>query len=71
MIKVCIIANEAYNKNRLFNLEDRELNRDNCLLPFWALRESLWKQNIDIATSDIYLPEDCNLNSRKFIPMEE
>lgn len=51
--KASIVVEAAYQKNKLFDLSDQKLNRDNCLYPFYCLRERLRELNIDLATSDI------------------
>jgi len=62
MKKACIVSTDSfYNNNRLFALEDRIANRDNCLLPFYALKQQLKESGFDLATSDLHSVDDSEL----------
>ncbi len=62
MKKACIVtADSFYRNNRLFALDDRIANRDNCLLPFYALKQQLKESGFDLATSDLHSAEDAEL----------
>ena len=37
---ICIVVDPSYKNNKLFDLEDEKLNRDNGLLPYEMLRDS-------------------------------
>jgi alpha(1,3/1,4) fucosyltransferase len=54
MRKASLVVSSHYNNNKIFNLDDTQLNRDNCLYCFHSLKENLIKQNILLATSDIH-----------------
>lgn len=54
MKKACIFVSEAYQKNKLFDLEDVMLNRDNCMYPFYLLKEKFKKSGYDLATQDFH-----------------
>lgn len=58
MKKACIVVSSCYLNNKIFDLEDKEFNRDNCMYPFFLLRDRLREMGIDLATSDIYPPDD-------------
>ena len=59
MKKACIlVADDFYRKNRLFNLDDKVANRDNCLYPFYLLKEKFAEIGIDLATDDVHAPEE-------------
>ncbi|MDP2753825.1 MAG: glycosyltransferase family 10 [Nitrospirota bacterium] len=61
MIKASIIVHEAYTGNRLFDLTNPCLNRDDCLYPYVLLREHLAERGILLATQDKHRPEDSDL----------
>ncbi|MDG4812243.1 glycosyltransferase family 10 [Hydrogenovibrio sp. 3SP14C1] len=54
MIKASIVVPNAYQANRLFDLHNAVLNRDNCLYPFYLLKAKLLEKGYDLATSDIH-----------------
>lgn len=49
----------AYLGNRLFDLSDPILNRDDSLLPYWEIREEFRKLGIEVNTAD-FLPSKPN-----------
>jgi len=53
MKKACIVVHSIYGKNRLFNLSDKIINRDNCMYPFWLLKEKFGKNGYELSTQDI------------------
>lgn len=53
MRKICIVVSDFYQKNRLFYLGDKLVNRDNCMYPFWLLKQELKKHGYDLSTQDI------------------
>lgn len=55
MTQVCLFVEKFYQKNRIFDLEDSTANRDNCLYPYWLLKEELKKENILLETPDLCL----------------
>lgn len=61
MIKACIVTDCFYNQNRLFDISDKNNNRDNCLYPFYILKERLKEVNIVLATSDINTIKDSDI----------
>lgn len=53
MKKMCIVTQDFYLNNRLFNIEDKISNRDDCLRVFYLLKNELEKYDIDLSTYDI------------------
>jgi len=47
------VNNFLYLDNEVFNLKNKRLNRDNCLLPGVLLKYELEKQGFDLCTQDI------------------
>lgn len=60
-IKACIVVDVPYQKNKLFDRLDSAVNRDDCLLPMYFLREALKEINIDLSTQDINSVEDSEI----------
>lgn len=55
--KTCsFVVASAYQKNKLFDLSDRRLNRDDCLAHFSMLKNELELRGFQVATSDILAP---------------
>jgi alpha(1,3/1,4) fucosyltransferase len=59
--KASIVVHEAFAGNRLFDLSNPRLNRDDCLYPYALLRERLAERGVDLATQDRNRPEDSDL----------
>jgi len=53
MKKATIVVNPAYQNNKLFDLSDSIINRDNCMYPFFLLKEKLKENGYDLSTQDI------------------
>lgn len=53
MRKACIVVGETYKRNRLFDLSNIFLNRDNCLVPMAMLRTKFAENGFDLSTQDI------------------
>jgi len=53
MLRACIVTHPFYNNNRLFDINDKVSNRDNCLYHFYELKQAFYEQGIDLSTSDI------------------
>jgi hypothetical protein len=49
---------EHYLKDRLFDLSDKHLNRDDTLLPFARLRDTLRQQGVAVRTADYLKSEE-------------
>ncbi|PWE21975.1 glycosyltransferase family 10 domain-containing protein [Aliarcobacter skirrowii] len=53
MKKACIVVSKSYQNNKLFDLKDKIINRDNCMYPFWLLKKEFEKYGYDLSTGDI------------------
>ncbi|MGJ0334207.1 glycosyltransferase family 10 [Aliarcobacter cryaerophilus] len=53
MKKACIVVSKSYQNNKLFDLNDKIINRDNCMYPFWLLKKEFEKYGYDLSTDDI------------------
>lgn len=56
-----VTGNSFYNQNKIFDLSDTMRNRDNCLLPFYYLKNELKTHGFDLATSDIHSEDDADI----------
>mgnify|MGYP000091333257 CR=1 FL=1 len=56
-----VMPSDFYNKNRLFDLDDKVSNRDNCLYPYSLLKDKLYEKGYLLATSDIHDPSTSDL----------
>ena len=61
MKKVSFVVSLDYQNNRIFDLSNKFLNRDNCLYPYFLLREEFKTRGYDLLTSDICSPEQADL----------
>lgn len=61
MKKASFVVGKDYQNNKIFNLEDKNLNRDNCLLPFFLLREGFKKSGYDLITQDLLPPQSADI----------
>lgn len=61
MRKACIVVDKFYQNNKIFDINDKVVNRDNCLYFFYALKESFKKNQIDLSTNDINTIEDSDI----------
>lgn len=61
MKKASIVVTQPYTNNNLFDINNRILNRDNCLYHYYLLREEFRKNGIDLSTADINSPFDSDL----------
>lgn len=59
--KATIVVYSNYNANRLFDLNDKVINRDNCMYPFWLLKEEFKKYGYELATQDINSIEESQI----------
>ncbi len=53
MKKAAIVVSRDYDNNKLFDLSNPFLNRDNCLRPFYLLKERFKVKGYDLCTQDI------------------
>lgn len=61
MKKISFVVGRDYQLNKIFDLSNSLLNRDNCLYPFFLLREEFKKNGFDLQTSDLLAPADADL----------
>lgn len=66
MKKIAFVVGRDYQENRIFDLSNKSLNRDNCLYPFFLLKEEFKKHNYDLITSDLI-----NSNAADFVLYNE
>jgi hypothetical protein len=59
--KACIVVNDFYKKNRLFDLNDPISNKDNCLYGFSLLKRKLGNSGIELSTQDINRIEESEI----------
>lgn len=72
-MKASFVVDSALQNDRVFDLENRILNRDDCLYGFWALRNALKDLGIELHTADINSVETSDvilLNERPSRAME-
>ena len=53
MRNAALIVDDFYKRNRIFDLNDKLANRDNCLNPYFQLQKEFKKNNFILNTSDI------------------
>ena len=51
-----MIVHDSYTHDRIFDIRDPRLNRDDSLVPYWMLRENLAKHGVQLSTQDINAP---------------
>ncbi len=61
MKKISFVVGKDYLNNKIFDLNNEVLNRDDCLLPFYLLREKLNKLGYELNTQDITPPSKAEL----------
>ncbi|OEC59561.1 glycosyltransferase family 10 domain-containing protein [Pseudomonas sp. ENNP23] len=61
MKKASLVVSDFYNGNKIFDVDDIEVNRDSCLSFFYELKASFRKRGYDLATSDIHFPMDSDV----------
>ena len=61
MRKAAIVVDSVYANNKLFDLSNKFLNRDDCLKSFYLLREELKHFDYDLCTHDIHNVDDSEL----------
>lgn len=75
MKKACIVVSEVYQKNKLFDLQDTIINRDNCMFPFHLLKVQMLAKGYNLATNDINLIEESEIviynEMPKILPNDE
>ncbi|PAV02401.1 hypothetical protein CBG25_11075 [Arsenophonus sp. ENCA] len=59
-MKISLCVNYHLN-NKIFDLSDVEVNRDNCQFPYYMLKKRLSLHGIEISTCDILSPKNADL----------
>ena len=54
MKKASFVVLPYYQNNKLFDLSNKIINRDNCMYPFFLLKQELKKSGYELATQDIH-----------------
>lgn len=70
MKKACIVVSLPYQKNKLFDLDDLLINRDNCMYPFYLLKKEFEKKSINLSTQDINSVEESEIVIYNDMPKE-
>ena len=60
MKKACFVISAPFDKGAIFDRNNSDLNRDNCLQFYYDLQDILWKNNIDLNTYDINRQGECD-----------
>lgn len=71
MIKATFYTSHYYLNNRQFCISDENVNRDNCLYPFYLLRKKFAECGVDLSTQDINVPADSNFIIYNEMPIKE
>lgn len=61
MKNASIVVTSHYANNGLFDLDNKFLNRDDCLKPFFLLKKEMESFGYDLATQDIHSPTDSEI----------
>lgn len=61
MKKASIVVGKDYQQDRLFDLTNPTLNRDNCLYPYFLLKQKLKEKGFDLRTQDFNLPSESEI----------
>jgi hypothetical protein len=61
LMKASFIVDPALQNDRIFDLSNRILNRDDCLYGFWTLRKALAAKGVELRTCDLHRPEESDL----------
>lgn len=60
MKKISFVVGKDYQNNRIFELSNKVSNRDNCLYPFFLLKEEFQKVGYELVTSDLLSPDEAD-----------
>lgn len=61
MKTISFVVGRDYQSNKIFDLSNKFLNRDNCLYPYFLMREELKKLGYRIETSDLLSPSESDI----------
>ena len=70
MIKAAFVVSQPYLNNKIFDLKDNRINRDNCMYPFYLLKEKLKEKNIDLSTYDVNTVKESEIVIYNDMPKE-
>jgi len=59
--KISFVVGKDYLNNKIFDLDNLALNRDECLLPFYMLKEKLKSLGYELATQDLIDPASADM----------
>lgn len=61
MKKAALVVSDFFKNNRIFEINNPQVNRDDCLYSFYELKLGLAAAGYDLATSDIHTPAEAEL----------
>ena len=61
MKKISFVVSKDYQQNKIFDLKDKVLNRDNCLKPYLELKKRFKEKGYDLQTSDMLPPHEADI----------
>jgi alpha(1,3/1,4) fucosyltransferase len=70
VIQACIVVSPPYQKNQIFDISNLTLNRDNCLLGFYLLKQEFAKIGVNLLTSDMVNLDDSSIVIYNEMPKE-
>lgn len=56
-----LVVSPFYQSNKIFDLNDTHVNRDDCIFPFYKLKEEFAQRGINLSTQDINKPEESEI----------
>ena len=71
MKKISLVVSKPYLRNKVFDLNDSDLNQDNRIQHTALLKQELFKRGYDLSTHDINRPEESSLVIYSEIPENE
>ena len=60
-MNISLLVNQHLN-NKIFDLNDKSINRDDFAYSYWLLKEDLKRKGIDISTYDINPPGESDFS---------
>lgn len=61
MKRISLVVSGPYQENKIFDRANKTLNRDDCLAPFYFLRDELKNRGYDLQTNDLLPPDLADL----------
>ena len=68
MKKISFVVGKDYQNNKIFDLKNRDLNRDNCLYPFYLLKAAFANKGYSLDTADLVKPEEATFTIYNEMP---